>query len=321
MAVSIKKCIFAAELQYCVHDLIKRKKMARFIDPRVDWAFKRIFGSEDTKECLITFLNGLFEDELVINDVTFAKTEKLGLRPDDRGVVFDVYCITNEGKHVIVEMQKKEQEYFADRALYYTARAIVQQGVRGIWDYHLAPVYTVCFMDFVSSSPILKEFRTDLVLTDLKTRQLVSDRMRIVYLQLPLFDKHTEAECMDIFDCWIYIVKNMNMFEQMPFSEKYPVFRKLAEIGDLRKLSREELELYDEDIKNMRDIYATRKFDEKRGMEKGMAKGMEIGMAKGMEKEKLATAHRLLSMGLSDEQVSTVTELPLEEIQKLKEQA
>ena len=38
----------------------------------------------------------------------------------------------------------------------------------------------------------------------------------------------------------------MNMFEQMPFSEKYPVFRKLAEIGDLRKLSREELELYDE---------------------------------------------------------------------------
>ena len=138
-----------------------------------------------------------------------------------------------------------------------------------------------------------------------------------------MFDKHTEAECMDIFDCWIYIVKNMNMFEQMPFSEKYPVFRKLAEIGDLRKLTREELELYDEDIKNMRDIYATRKFDEKKGMEigmaKGMAKGMEKGMAKGMEKEKLATARRLLSMGLSDEQVSTATELPLEEIQKMKE--
>ena len=101
------------------------------------------------------------------------------------------------------------------------------------------------------------------------------------------------------------------MFEQMPFSEKYPVFSKLAEIGDLRKLTREELELYDEDIKNMRDIYATRKFDEKKGMEKGMAKGME--------KEKLSSARRLLSMGLSDEQVSTATELPLEEIQKMRE--
>ena len=121
----------------------------------------------------------------------------------------------------------------------------------------------------------------------------------------------------------------MNMFEQMPFSEKYPVFRKLAEIGDLRKLSREELELYDEDIKNMRDIYATRKFDEKKGMEIGMAKGMEKGMAKGMEKgmEKgraegkheanTETAQRLLAMGLSAEQVAKATQLPLEIIKNL----
>ena len=100
------------------------------------------------------------------------------------------------------------------------------------------------------------------------------------------------------------------------FADKLPLkMRKLAEIGDLRKLTREELELYDEDIKNMRNIYATRKFDEKKGMEKGMAKGM----AKGMEKEKPSTARRLLSMGLSDEQVSTATELPLEEIQKMRE--
>ena len=292
--------------------------MARFIDPRVDWAFKRIFGSEDTKECLITFLNGLFEDELVIKDVTFAKTEKLGLRPGDRGVVFDVYCVTNEGKHVIVEMQKKEQEYFADRALYYTARAIVQQGVRGIWDYHLAPVYTVCFMDFVLDSPILKKFRTDLVLTDLQTHQRVSDRMRIVYLQLPLFDKHTEAECMDIFDCWIYIMKNMNMFEQMPFSEKYPVFRKLAEIGDLRKLSREELELYDEDIKNMRDIYATRKFDEKRGMEKGMAKGRAEGKVEGKAEGKAEVARNLLAMGMPWSQIMQATGLTEDQLKQLQ---
>ena len=161
---------------------------------------------------------------------------------------------------------------------------------------------------------MLKEFRTDLVLTDLQTRQRVSDRMRIVYLQLPLFDKHTEAECMDIFDCWIYIMKNMNMFEQMPFSEKYPVFRKLAEIGDLRKLSREELELYDEDIKNMRDIYATRKFDEKRGMEKGMAKGRAEGeLSKGLE-----VARNLLTMGMSWPQIMQATGLTEEQLKPLK---
>ena len=119
---------------------------------------------------------------------------------------------------------------------------------------------------------------------------------------------------MDIFDCWIYIMKNMNMFEQMPFSEKYPVFRKLAEIGDLRKLSREELELYDKDIKNMRDIYATRKFDEKRGMEKGMAKGRAEGeLSKGLE-----VARNLLAMGMSWPQIMQITGLTEEELKPLK---
>ena len=118
----------------------------------------------------------------------------------------------------------------------------------------------------------------------------------------------------------------MNMFEQMPFSEKYPVFRKLAEIGDLRKLSREELELYDEDIKNMRDIYATRKFDEKRGMEKGRAEGMAEGMVKGMAKgiakgelsKGLEVARNLLAMGMSWTQIIQATGLTEDQLKQLQ---
>ena len=135
---------------------------------------------------------------------------------------------------------------------------------------------------------------------------------------------------MDIFDCWIYIMKNMNMFEQMPFSEKYPVFRKLAEIGDLRKLSREELELYDEDIKNMRDIYATRKFDEKRGIEKGMAKGRAEGKAEGLAEGRaegraegelskgLTVARNLLAMGMSWTQIIQATGLTEDQLKQLQ---
>ena len=123
---------------------------------------------------------------------------------------------------------------------------------------------------------------------------------------------------MDIFDCWIYIMKNMNMFEQMPFSEKYPVFRKLAEIGDLRKLSREELELYDEDIKNMRDIYATRKFDEKRGMEKGLAEGLAKGRAEGELSNSLKVARNLLAMGMSWTQIIQATGLTEDQLKQLQ---
>ena len=104
------------------------------------------------------------------------------------------------------------------------------------------------------------------------------------------------------------------MFEQMPFSEKNPVFRKLAEIGDLRKLSREELELYDEDIKNMRDIYATRKFDEKRGIEKGMAKGRAEGKAEG----KAEVARNLLAIGMSWTQIIQATGLTEDQLKQLQ---
>ena len=85
----------------------------------------------------------------------------------------------------------------------------------------------------------------------------------------------------------------MDMFEQMPFRDKYPVFRKLAQIGDLRKLSEQERALYDEDIKNMRDLYATNMF------------------------EKRKSAKRYLAMGLTPEQVAQGSDLPLSEVLKL----
>nr|WP_297013093.1 hypothetical protein [Prevotella sp.] len=81
---------------------------------------------------------------------------------------------------------------------------------------------------------------------------------------------------------------------------------------------------YEDSLKAYRDIKNSIDTALEKGREEGMAKGMEKGLEKGreegMEKEKISTARRLLSMGLSEEQVSTATELSLEEIQKLREQ-
>ena len=81
---------------------------------------------------------------------------------------------------------------------------------------------------------------------------------------------------------------------------------------------------YEDSLKAYRDVKNSIDTALEKGREEGMAKGMEKGLEKGreegMEKEKIATARRLLSMGLSEEQVSTATELSLEEIQKLREQ-
>ena len=71
-------------------------------------------------------------------------------------------------------------------------------------------------------------------------------------------------------------------------------------------------------LKAYRDVKNSIDTALEKGREEGMAKCMAEGMAEGMAKEKIAIARRLLSMGLSDEQVSTATELPLEEIYKLR---
>ena len=323
--------------------------MPEFINPRVDWAFKRIFGTEDTKECLITFLNGVFEGEFVIKDVKHLKTEQTRHQKRERGVIFDVACETDDGRHIIVEMQKKEQRYFVDRALYYSAKAIVEQAQPGEWDFHLTPVYTVCFMDFIAETGIPYQFRTDIgfglleeegsildktteqqgcnskeqdeqmgcdskgqaeQLVPHKRRQTSKtkkskawqlsglrygfEKMRVVFLQLPLFEKK-EPECMDIFDCWIYVMNNMEHLKEIPFLDKYPVFRKLAAIGDLQKLTPEERDYYEEDVKIMRDLYATDKWEkEKRRMAREAARKEVEAARKEVEAahKEVETAHK-----------------------------
>ena len=114
----------------------------------------------------------------------------------------------------------------------------------------------------------------------------------------------------------------MEVLERLPFTAQKKIFDHLAKLADVRCLSSEEQEKYDESIKAADDyysgLYGSYVEGEEKGIAKGIAKGMAKGMTQGMAKEKLDTAYRLLSMGLSEAQVSTATELPLEKIQKMR---
>ena len=140
---------------------------------------------------------------------------------------------------------------------------------------------------------------------------------------------------MEIFDCWIYVLNNMEHLKEIPFLDKYPVFRKLAAIGDLQKLTPEEREYYEEDVKIMRDLYATDKWEkEKRRMErekmrmemekmrmemeKAVTEDEARGEARGKNKEKLAIAQKLLSLELPLSQIIKAIGLTQEQIQGLQ---
>ena len=106
----------------------------------------------------------------------------------------------------------------------------------------------------------------------------------------------------------------MEVLERLPFTAQKKIFNHLAKLADVRCLSSEEQEKYDESIKAADDYYSGLYGSYVEGEEKGIAKGK----AEGMAKEKIDTAYRLLAMGLSEAQVSTATELPLEEILKMR---
>ena len=294
--------------------------MAHFINPFTDVGFKKIFGQEMTKDLLIDFLNDLLVDEKNIRDIHFLDKELLPEFMGDRGVIYDIHCTTESGEQFIVEMQNRQQINFRERALYYLSRTISRQGERGTdWKFSLKAVYGVFFMNFrLDDMP--HKLRTDVVLADQDTHEQFSDKMRLIFIELPSFTKE-EEECETDFERWIYVLKNMETLKRLPFKARKAVFEKLEKIVDIAALSKEEREKYDESIKVYRDTLATMAYAEEKGIEKGIEKGRlegrQEGFDEGRSEERLSNARKMKAKGLDREIISDVTGLTFEEIDKL----
>ena len=314
--------------------------MGRYINPFTDWGFKRLFGQEFSKDLLINFLNDLFDGEFQIKDVTFKDKEQLGDSNDLRGCIFDIYCVTDDDKHFIVEMQNRWVPFFVNRSIYYASKAFVAQrkkfdeaGVRTAVLYQFVPVYVVCIMNFMPREHEVTKFRTDVALREKSSDSVFSDKLRFIYLSLPFFDK-SEEECVTGFEKWIYVLKYMEVLERLPFTAQKKIFDHLAKLADVRCLSSEEQEKYDESIKAADDyysgLYGSYVEGEETGMAKGIAKGMAKGMAKGIAKgmakgraegelsKGLEIARNLLAMGMSWPQIMQITGLTEEELKPLQ---
>ena len=94
------------------------------------------------------------------------------------------------------------------------------------------------------------------MLADRDTHQIFTDKMRYVFLQLPSFQKD-ETSCETDFERWIYILKNMDTLQRMPFKLRKAVFQRLEDIVDIASLSKEDRIKYDEIIKVYRDSLGT----------------------------------------------------------------
>ena len=117
-------------------------------------------------------------------------------------------------------------------------------------------------------------------------------------------------------------MKYMEVLERLPFTAQKKIFDHLAKLADVRCLSSEEQEKYDESIKAVDDYYSGLYGSYIEGEEKGIAKGMVEGIAKGIAKgelsKSLAIARNLLAMGMSWSQIMQATGLTEEQLKQLQ---
>ncbi len=282
--------------------------MGKFINPFTDVGFKIIFGEEFSKPRLLDFLNALLEGERAITDLAFLDKEQQAMFDGDRSPIYDILCETESGEKIIVEMQNREHPNFKERMLYYASEAIVRQGEKGTaWNYDIKAVYIIAFTNFVLTG-CAGRLRIDAGLTDLQQGGLFTDKLRLIYLQMPCFTKEA-SECENQFERWIYILKNMEILERMPWAAQNAVFQRLAEVAEVSKLSKEDRIKYDHALKRYRDTLNAITGAEQKGRAEGRAEGVRV--------KALETARRMKDKGFSVEDIAEITDLSTGEIAAL----
>ena len=287
----------------------------RYISPFTDFGFKKLFGEEPNKELLLDFLNELLRAEKgTIKDLTYKKCERLDDCPDGRKVCFDLFCETDTGEKFIVEMQNTWQRYFKDRVLFYATYPIRDQfkesDMGGDWDYYLKPVYVVSVVNFVldrekmeSGTPPGLSFRRDAMLMDKATYEIFYDKLTLIFLQMPLFNK-TVDELETRFDKWLYVLKNLHRLDRVPEILRERIFEKFFAIAEIARLTEDERVQYESNLKNTLDYYS------------GLSSYRYLGKEEGRVEREIEIAKNMLSIGLDIETIAKVTGISVDGISR-----
>jgi predicted transposase/invertase (TIGR01784 family) len=284
----------------------------KYINLFTDFGFKKIFGTEFNKDLLISFLNSVVP-QLNIKDLTYKKTENLGNNEVDRKVIFDLYCENEKGEKFIVELQKAKQAYFKDRTLFYSTFPIQEQGQKGDWNYELKAVYTVAILDFIFDDQ--KNIKFHVQLMDTIQKEIFYEKLTFVYLQMPCFEKD-ENELITDEDKWYFVFKNLHKLDKVPSALKDKLFEKLFKDAEIAKFSPEERTAYQDSLKYYRDVKNS--LDTARL--EGEVIGLEKGKVEGKQERSIEVAKNAIKKGFDNETIAELTNLSIQEIEKLRKE-
>lgn len=289
-----------------------------FINPKTDFAFKKIFGSEHSKDILISFLNAiLYNEQDAIQDLVILDPCQAPRIEGIKESYLDVKATLADGKTVIIEMQVLNLLGFEKRVLYNAAKAFSIQ--LGVGDDHtlLNPVIALTITDFEmfpSNDRIISRYR----LKEKDDLTDYSDDIELVFVELPKFKKALD-DLETLVDKWLYFLQAANQLESVPpRMAEVPAIRRAFTVAEQSKLNRKELEILEQRQMVLHDNRNAILYAERKGHQKGMEEGLEAGRQEGENRKTLEIARSLLDV-LDVETIARKTGLTAAEIRRLKE--
>ncbi|MDY6803222.1 MAG: Rpn family recombination-promoting nuclease/putative transposase [Cyanobacteriota bacterium] len=291
----------------------------KFISPKVDYAFKRIFGSDKSNDILISFLNAIiYNGKSIIKSLTIVDPYNPGQVEVLKDTYLDVRAVLYDGSKVVIEMQAASMKAFDKRVAYNLCKAYSNQlEVREAY-WQLNPVIAVTITDFSMFEKSEKVVTKFIFREEEDGFKYKGEELRLIFVELPKFKKKLE-ELKSLTDKWIFFLKETATLEEIP-----PILGEVPEIErafdfanqanltvkELEDLQQRTMQFYDE---SGRIIQARIE---------GLKEGREEGLKEGRFEQAIALIMRQLKkrFGEISAEVSGVVEgLSLEDLEALTE--
>lgn len=275
----------------------------KYLSPRSDVGFKKLFGNPDYKNLTISFLNNILERTApnLIEQVEFADTEQLPETEDGRKSFFDIYCTDQQGNKFIIEMQRKYQSHFIIRAQYYTALAFYRQMHSPFKYEKLLPVIFIGVLDHVLY-PEIDDVITRHALMDIKNHTISSMHQTYHVVELPKFTKAINQLDSEM-DQWLFFMNQADEFEEIPEElQKSQKFQDAFYLLERMRWTERELDEY------LAEADAASYMD----------RVLQGATERAIEQEKKEIAMNLLAEGLDVHFIAKTTKLSVDQVNSLK---
>jgi len=288
--------------------------ITKFLDPKNDVAFRRIFGSEKNKDILIHFINDVLElkSDDRIKEVTFLPTIQIPEIAAKKQSVVDVLCKDENGVQLIIEMQVSPQEGFEKRAQYYAAKAYSRQLNKGKEEgARYIDLKSVIFIA-ISDNIIFKDkvfYKSDHIILDKDSYAHDLKDFSFTFIELPKF-KITDINLLtNIIEKWCFFFKHADKTSESDLRKiigsDQVIERAYDELNQFN-WTEEELLTYEQESKRIMDNKASEDYL------------IKTAKAEGIEEKAIDTAKEMLINNEPIEKIAKYTKLSIEKIKQLK---